>query len=123
MAEDIGGAISHGFIHEFKTLLTEFTNAVIVEALLASKLAGVAEVVSTKVFILQTSGWLSVLFAEVVDGEFCSSSSIFFSYNMESFVAEVARVGIIALLTVFNTTWHADILVVVHVHSPVAFVV
>jgi len=42
---------------------------------------------------------------------------------MESFVAEVARVGIIALFTVFNTARHADILLVVHVHSPVAFVV
>jgi len=52
LAEDIGRAISHSFSHELKSLLTEFANSVIVEALLATKLTRVAEVVFTNVFVL-----------------------------------------------------------------------
>jgi len=59
LTEDISRAISHGFSHEFKSLLTEFARTITVKALSAAIVTGIAYVVSSKVFILQTSGWLN----------------------------------------------------------------
>jgi len=52
-------SIVHSLTHHFKSLLTEFARTITVKALSAAIVTRIAYVVSSKVFILQTSGWLN----------------------------------------------------------------